>query len=123
MFDWWEYWKLAQDLAATGEEARTRTAVSRAYYAAYHRVRSWAESHGFQTSLDPGVGVHGQLWRWMASHADPDANEVAEMGWKLRDQRTMCDYDDEVIDLGEDFAQGALDKAEDMCDAIRKLSR
>lgn len=40
-FDWEEYFNLAKELAGTTEEAKLRSAVSRAYYSAFCLARNY----------------------------------------------------------------------------------
>jgi len=51
-FDWNEYYQLSRELAglATGiatEEAKMRSAISRAYYAAFCKARDYLQQMGF----------------------------------------------------------------------------
>ena len=49
-FDWTGFLTLAERLATdTGDEAAQRTAISRAYYAAYHAAASFVRAQGILT--------------------------------------------------------------------------
>jgi len=43
MFRWEDYLSLAKELAKSTEEQHRRSAISRAYYAAYCSARAWYE--------------------------------------------------------------------------------
>jgi hypothetical protein len=48
-FAWADFLALARRLSS-GNEAEQRTAVSRAYYAAFNVAKEWANGHGFAGS-------------------------------------------------------------------------
>ena len=52
-FDWEEYFNLAQELAGTNEEAKLRSAVSRAYYSAFCLARNYLRD----------IQQYPRLWR------------------------------------------------------------
>jgi hypothetical protein len=95
-FDWREYLRFARLLhlerRAWSEEAGWRTAVSRAYYAAFCHLRNDAAAHGgFVPRRDPGD--HGRL---QAHLRDVGHEAAAQQLGSLRVWRNQCDYDDEV---------------------------
>ncbi|MCY0987352.1 hypothetical protein OV203_09480 [Nannocystis sp. ILAH1] len=61
MFDWMTFHGLAVELATREDVAAHRSAVSRAYYAAFHAALTHAERRG--ASL-PKVEKHAALWQW-----------------------------------------------------------
>ncbi len=99
-FDWREFLRLARALAnRTGSgysaEAADRTAVSRAYYAAYCWARNYAASQlGFQPTGRPED--HKRLREHLKHHGKP---RVASHLNKLRVWRTNCDYYDQVQNI------------------------
>ena len=104
MFNWSEFLSLAEGLGSGAQgtsvtlirdEAAYRSAVSRAYYAAFCRAREYAIQHlGFRPSNTPSD--HGRL----ASHYLVRGMLLI---WQylddLRYWRNLCDYDDVVPDL------------------------
>ena len=115
MFDWREFLSLAESLAdgALGtsltvirDEAAYRSAVSRAYYAAFGHARAYASQHfGFIPTNAPND--HQRLARHFQAH------NMFLVYWnlgKLRDRRNLCDYEDVVPDLGAEV-QDALTEA------------
>ncbi|RLA98419.1 MAG: hypothetical protein DRG83_14520 [Deltaproteobacteria bacterium] len=99
-FDWREFLELAKDLvdrAGTNysAEAANRTAVSRAYYAAFCWARNYAESRlGFQRRS--GVQDHERLRRYLTAQGKP---QMASRLNRLRGWRNDCDYDDQVPNI------------------------
>jgi hypothetical protein len=96
MFDWLDYFFLGQDLAAacqkagaTTPEARRRSAVSRAYYAAYHIAqRRYREIH----KKEPPYG-HEPLWQSFFERGIGEADkDAAIQGQKLHGMRNLADY-------------------------------
>jgi len=96
-FDWLSYLELARELARQGNashlrEAANRSAVSRAYYAAFCFCRNYAEQHlGFQRSSL--AAEHAQLRKHLSRH---NHGRVASNLNRLRQWRNQCDYDDSV---------------------------
>jgi uncharacterized protein (UPF0332 family) len=99
-FDWREYLELARELAGLrgsgySQEAADRSAVSRAYYAAFCWARNYAEAKlGFKPQKGPDdhkrlrEHLKRQRHQMLASHLN-----------KLRGWRNECDYDDQVPQL------------------------
>jgi uncharacterized protein (UPF0332 family) len=91
MFNWNEYYLLAQELAQRQEEAALRSAISRAYYATYCLARNALVQKGFAI---PRTNTH--KWVWDQFRNDPDAKlqKVGLDGDRLRRARNNADYDD-----------------------------
>ena len=111
-FDWSEYLNLARLLTFDPDfiahrEAKLRSAVSRAYYAAFCLTRNYAlASSDFVptgTSAD-----HSLLREHVSAQGDLELSRSLD---QLRRWRNCCDYDDDVPDL-EDVVQGAIEQAE-----------
>ncbi|RMG51406.1 MAG: HEPN domain-containing protein [Acidobacteria bacterium] len=99
-FHWKEFLELARDLTGhTGSgysvEATNRTAVSRAYYAAFCWARNYAASRmGYQRTGQ--VEDHASLRAHMKARGK---SQTASRLNKLRKWRNQCDYDDHVPNL------------------------
>ena len=98
-FDWREYLGLAKELAGVprcdySQEAAERSAVSRAYYAAFCWTRNYAEAKlGFRPQK---TADDHKLLREHLKHHDP---KLASALNKLRGWRNSCDYKDNVPNL------------------------
>lgn len=99
-FDWQDYLDIAfalQQQAAAGlpREAALRSAISRAYYAAFCHARNYAhERHGLQlryTADDHGLVKKHFMTRRARTVAD-------RLDW-LRIVRNKCDYQDALDEL------------------------
>jgi hypothetical protein len=120
-FDWREYLTLAEAIhreagATLPEEAANRSAVSRAYYAAFCAARNWAATHqNFQAANNPNdhplLRNHFKGRRgWL---------EVASTLDELRQWRNQCDYTDEIPGDIPALAQMALQGSQKILDRLR----
>ena len=97
MFVWAEYLMLARDLATQGaDEAALRTAVSRAYYAAFCTARNTLRPDGVNTD---NLRSHWSLWTKYREDPDPIRQIIGEDGNRIRGYRIQADYLDEFPDL------------------------
>ena len=94
-FIWDDYLSLAEDLVSQGGEAALRSAISRAYYAAFCKARN--------SLRESGVDVRGRnhLWLWEQYRRsdDDETHLVGETGDRLRQVRNRADYDDVFVGL------------------------
>jgi uncharacterized protein (UPF0332 family) len=89
VFDWHGFLALADELAArSGDEAAARTAISRAYYAAFHAGRAYLDQVNIPAELSGRA--HRQL-RQVLQSQDPAISETLA---RLHDWRKEADYDD-----------------------------
>ncbi|MCL4543011.1 MAG: hypothetical protein M1118_00185 [Chloroflexi bacterium] len=99
-FDWRSYLQLAQFLQGQGgancpQEAAERSAVSRAYYAAYGHARTYACQHlAFAASGRPED--HKRLQQHFQNQGQV---RIAKDLSRLRQWRNDCDYEDSVPHL------------------------
>ena len=96
-FDWANYLTLAIELRERDGEAELRTAISRAYYSAFHQARDYLEKElRFETSRYDSV--HKRLWDQFKKHGRQFGG-VGINGSRLNDARRIADYEDEIEDL------------------------
>jgi len=102
-FDWSEFLELAYELAQStseksSEEARTRSAISRSYYAAYRIARDyWEKTQG--RVVDYGRGSHGNLVQNYKLNQDKENRKVGVYLEIAFENRKNADYDALVPDL------------------------
>lgn len=89
-FDWKEYLTLAQELSARADEASKRTAISRAYYFAYHLALSRAEKN--RCVFNRLAPAHKQCWEKYQASSDSSCATVGIMGDRLKRSRAKADY-------------------------------
>ncbi|GIV07347.1 MAG: hypothetical protein KatS3mg017_0549 [Fimbriimonadales bacterium] len=115
-FDWSEFLSLAKHLQGLfnipySEEAAARTAVSRAYYAAFCCVRNYAEvQFDFRRTA---TGRDHRLLRKHLQNIDSDWLEIAGYLTDLATWRHCCDYDDKVEGLDK-MAPKAIETAKEI---------
>lgn len=90
-----EFISLAIRLSRSQREADLRSAISRAYYGAFHVACEFLESCGIQLSgkVLHGADVHKKVRFCLRESGDFDAAKAAEKLGSLRDKRNHADYD------------------------------
>ncbi len=116
-FSWEEFLNLAAHLALGGHglhpEASSRSAVSRAYYAAYCYARNHArDNEGFVPT-----GTARDHVRLRDHFSLGQKTQLADDLEDLRIWRNDCDYEDVVTNLPT-LLKSALKRAKDVLDAL-----
>jgi len=100
-FDWKEYLELAEGLHASPDvpgpvNASLRAAVSRAYYAALHSARVFAEQEGFHPS--DLQSIHQSVPRYFRHERTEqgESRKIAKWLDDLRGRRIDADYEDRL---------------------------
>jgi uncharacterized protein (UPF0332 family) len=118
-FNWSEYFRLAQELAArTGDEASQRNAISRAYYFVYHLALQRAMRTNFSLKFDEGT--HVQLWSLFSGNPEPECRRLGELGNRMREKRVRADYRDHYVRV-EDDVPFVLADAQDFVVRLNRL--
>jgi len=119
MFDWFEYFDLARNLARQdNNETSQRSAVSRAYYAIFCSARNRLLWEG--ESIPKTGEAHRIVWDQFEKSAEKGRRKIAQDGRRLRRKRTKVDYDDEVVNLGY-LVQDAMETADKLILLLRSL--
>ncbi len=93
MFNWADYLDLADNLLGQANEAAFRSAVSRAYYAAYNRALQKLIEESLIYRTDPSEPhKHKAIWDRYLDSADFPRRRVGLDGDRLRKSRTDADY-------------------------------
>ncbi|MCL2824689.1 MAG: hypothetical protein FWD57_11920 [Polyangiaceae bacterium] len=90
MIDWNGFLSLAEELATRGDVAAKRSAISRAYYCAYHVARQFLEISGVPVA-DEGR-AHYVVWKHLRDKGR-SCRVVGIDGSKLYLLRKQADYD------------------------------
>jgi uncharacterized protein (UPF0332 family) len=124
-FDWSDFLTVAVELAeeksaSATSEARKRTAISRAYYAALQI----AKKHLRDKDLDPNIphdrSLHTYVIETFQDHPDPIRRKVGFLLRRLYTQRGRADYKDTYPDLDQQVAT-CLDLAKEAILLLTKL--
>lgn len=97
-FDWSDYLALARELYRQGmvhssKEAELRSAISRAYYAAFCKARNYLRDNE-NSSLSEGPEAHVEVQNKFLQSRDRRRKEIGENLNRLRAFRNRADYRD-----------------------------
>lgn len=111
-FNWVDYLTLAKELKASAGESGTseacyRSAASRAYYAAFHLVFHYACNNGYSPSYD-GYDHIAIIKFLRQNSSSKDKRKIALELERLKDSRRRADYDDEISQSLDIFAEIAI---------------
>jgi hypothetical protein len=96
-FDWTNYLILARKLGAESEESALRSAISRAYYAAYKTAEHYCENNAIP--IAPTGRSHQDVWDAFLAKGGTTFNSVHEKGERLMRKRVKADYRSNVTGL------------------------
>lgn len=86
-----DFQRLAETWITGAAEAEWRSAVSRAYYGAFHVARQLLQDLGFQ--VPRGDQAHAYLWLRLSNCGDPNVQVAGSDLNTLRPERNRSDYD------------------------------
>jgi len=99
MLDWNGFFALAENLALSDDIGALRSAISRAYYAAYHVASLLLELEGVEL---PATGeAHHKVWASLKAQGRV-RRMIGEDGFKLHGLRKRADYATEFDGLSQD---------------------
>ena len=117
MFDWNTYLQLAEELSERGQEEYKRTAISRAYYSAFHSARNLLEQKNF--FYKSRKNVHFAVWN-SYENLGREYRKISIKGDRLKLKRTKADYDTKLSNIDK-LMKDALREAQDINKQIAKL--
>jgi uncharacterized protein (UPF0332 family) len=88
---WNEFLSTAYRLASGATEGDWRSAVSRAYYAVFHRFREWLYRHGID--VGKGGSAHSSLYMGLNNCGELAVSDIADRIDNLRSDRVNADYE------------------------------
>ncbi len=98
-FDWEEFLDVAQKLSALAEEeqgqareALRRTAISRAYYAAFCSTAIWLRRNYPKHPLPEGGEIHRGVIEFFEWHREDEFKQVGALLDRMRKRRNLADY-------------------------------
>jgi len=111
-----DFLSLAQRLVSEAAEVSWRSAVSRAYYAAFHVARELLEDMGF--AVPRADRAHAYLWRHLSNCGDPNVQAAGHQLNDLRGDRNEADYD-LGLSLARKVANGQVRAAQKIIDIFQ----
>ncbi len=91
--------KLANKLAEIGSEVSMRSAVNRAYFAAFHKTKMFAQNSNVKFSGGKRSDIHKDVVRFLTGHDDENVKLLSPELDRLRNNRNKCDYADTIRNL------------------------
>jgi uncharacterized protein (UPF0332 family) len=113
--DFRDYPNLSVTLVNGSTEAEWRSAVSRAYYAAFHVARQLLASLNFV--VPHAERAHGYLWLRLANAGHADVQHAGNRLNALRRERNRADYDDH-LSIIQSSARTHVQRAEEIIQAL-----
>lgn len=89
-FDWSLYLQLARELSGRPDDAAKRSAISRAYYSAFHAAHDSLKANNI--AMDHRRGSHERVWDVYAKSSRPECQKIGSDGYRLKNARTEADY-------------------------------
>ncbi len=99
------------------DEAAQRTAINRAYYAAYHAASSYVRSRGLLVASH----THQRVWAALAASGDQDESNLGRLGDLLRRTRIAADYRNPFPGQLEQRSQATVAEARVVVEAFRQV--
>lgn len=99
MFPCGDCLKLANKLATVNNEAAMRSAVNRAYFAAFHKTKMFVQNSGVKFSGAKRSNIHTDVVKFLFGHNDEKVKLLSSELDRLRNDRNKCDYADTVNNL------------------------
>lgn len=121
-FTWVHFLDLASELAVRGDEASQRSAISRAYYAAFHGARGYVRSKFPDVRLSRGGDEHFHVWDCLKKGSRRQEVAVGTYGKRLYDARRRADYDLEGLNFPRS-TRDALSGAKSILNALAALDQ
>jgi uncharacterized protein (UPF0332 family) len=120
-FDWSDFLPLADALTAAdwdvNREASLRTAISRAYYAAFGMARRRVRS---VRATRQSAAEHGEVASFYATRYGELGEEVATVLGRLRYRRNAADYDDDLAGV-ENLCSLSIEDAHNLLTLLATL--
>jgi len=123
-FDWAEYLSLAKKLAHQAganpeQEACKRSAVSRAYYAAFVRARNYLRDNE-AVNIPPNGQAHRIVRKRFQTSPSLERTTIGQYLDRLRRDRNRADYDDHFPELSSSVMDD-LERAERVLSTLCEL--
>lgn len=120
-FEWSHFLELARRLATENDEASQRSAISRAYYAAFHEAKRYIKGTKPHVPFPRDGRAHETAWQTLKDGIREERGLGVRLE-RLKKQRTTADYDNAPgqLRLPHD-AKRAVEEAESLINVLRSL--
>jgi uncharacterized protein (UPF0332 family) len=125
-FEWVHFLRLAEQLndlvvANVDVEAQQRSAISRAYYAAFNLAKGYLESEGYGPYAED-ASAHGEVKRAFNRTEDRVRKSIGQRLDALRESRNWSDYNTVVAANWSDLAKIAISRATEIEKSLQALA-
>jgi uncharacterized protein (UPF0332 family) len=121
-FDWNHFLDVAKTLAKAPDEASQRSAISRAYYAAFNTAKRYLAHARSDLRIPRHGDAHELVWATLREGSRQEMSAGAH-GFRLKKQRKIADYDSDSRPLALPAgAQRAIEIAEVVICSLRQLA-
>lgn len=115
-FDWGLYLNLAEELKEfRNDQAKLRTAISRAYYSAFIKCRTKSNYSSYKKG-----DVHEKVVIFFKNHEDSIAYTIGNNLDSLRSSRNKADYDGDFTATWQKV-ESEIDLAKDILENLKKF--
>lgn len=119
-FDWTNFLTIADELSQRGDEAAKRSAISRAYYAAFNPAFERAERTA--GPFPRNQGSHIWCWTKYQNTNDAGCQQLGLTGSRMKRRRVHADYYSYDIKRIDDVVRRMLQDARNMRQQISALN-
>lgn len=95
-FEWTHFHEIAAQLLDADDEAAWRCAISRDYYALFHRAKQVVAALDPEFAPKRGDGSHQVIWEAIGGLRRRQATTLARIGNSLMAKRKLADYEHPV---------------------------
>jgi hypothetical protein len=123
--DWEEYLNVAKahvsydENVRPCEDAKSRCAMSRAYYAALKTTHEYVTTTWEAPDVGMSGGVHRRLPKWLKQQTDHELREIGEKLVRLRRKRDKADYESAEFPRGFHEAYKSVQDSDDIIRSIQ----
>lgn len=116
-----DFLTIADEMASSNREAARRTAISRAYFALFNRIKEVVRSSGIPLHND--ASDHERIARYLRNIEIDDAEEVGDGIKDLRRDRNRADYNMQVSGFDKANSSQLVYQTRQYLDLFEKIDR
>ncbi|HET6385260.1 MAG TPA: hypothetical protein VFJ58_17855 [Armatimonadota bacterium] len=128
-FEWDHFLQLAEEWSVDPRQAVLRSAISRAYYAAYIPAcnknlakRNFNDLAREVRRRNPKAGSHDVTWGAYGVSGQRLSRRVSELGQRMKDRRIGADYEDETMfRASHQLVRATINDAREVIKSLRVL--
>lgn len=132
MYDWNEYLEISKEFYSNRnytpsnplrEQTMLRNAISRAYYAAFHKSLSYLETHGWNPPRERDKGIHRSVINNVDNYKEANETAISTELDRAFTSRKRADYDNIFSVNIEKEAEATIRRVSKIVEEIGKRRR